>query len=89
MKNPLLILFLGGVVLTLGDLVMKKWVGNNQTLWYLAGLGIYLIGLMFLAQSFRLQNIAVASLLLVIFNIITLTLVSWLFLRKIYQYFRF
>lgn len=46
------------------------------------GFAIYLVGLMFLAQSFKFKNIAVASTIFVIFNVVTLALVSWLYFKE-------
>lgn len=79
---PLFLLFLGGLILTFGDIIMKKWVQTHHTVFYVVGLTIYLIGLNFLAQSFRFKNIAVASVIFVIFNVVTLALVSWLYFRE-------
>ena len=73
----IVLIFVGGLVLTVGDLIMKRWVGNGSLSLYFLGLGVYLIGMVFLSQSFRFKNIAVASLMLVLFNIISLLLVSW------------
>jgi len=79
---PFIILFIGGLVLTMGDIVMKKWVVNNNIPLFITGLAIYLIGLIFLAISFKYKNIAVASTIFVIFNIITLSLVSWFYFKE-------
>ncbi len=79
---PLLILFLGGVILTLGDLLMKEWVAQHKQLFYLLGLGLWIIGSIFLAESFKWTNIAVASMIEVIFNIVTLALASLLFFHE-------
>ena len=46
---------------------------------YVLGLAVYLVGLMFLVQSFKFENIAVASTIFVILNITTLLLVSWFY----------
>lgn len=77
-----LLLFAGGVVLTFGDLIMKKWVDTGNRNLYLFGLTIYFLGLNFLAQSFKYKNIAVASIIFVIFNVITLLLVSWIVYKE-------
>lgn len=79
---PLLILFGGGVVLTVGDIFMKEWVKNDSMVFYIIGILIYLVGMNFLAASFKFKNIGVASLILVLFNIIVLTIVSWLFFKE-------
>jgi multidrug transporter EmrE-like cation transporter len=81
--NPALILLLiGGIILTLGDLFMKKWVNTNSTLFYIVGLAVYLVGLNFLAHSFKYKNIAVASVIFVIFNVVTLSLVSYFYFKE-------
>lgn len=79
---PFIILFIGGSVLTVGDIVMKKWVVDNNSFLFIIGLAIYLVGLVFLAFSFKYKNIAVASVLLVIFNVLSLLFVSWFYFRE-------
>ena len=79
---PFLLLFIGGSVLTVGDIVMKKWVTNNNIFLFVEGLAIYLVGLIFLAYSFKYKNIAVASTIFVVFNIITLSIVSWFYFKE-------
>lgn len=79
---PLALLFIGGSILTVGDIIMKKWVASNNAYQFTAGLATYLIGLIFLAYSFRYKNIASASTIFVIFNIITLSIVSWLYFKE-------
>jgi len=78
----LLLLALGGLILTVGDICMKKWVNTNAYSFYFVGLAIYLVGLNFLAQSFKFKNIAVASVIFVIFNVVTLSFVSWLYFKE-------
>ncbi len=79
---PFILLFVGGSVLTVGDIVMKKWVVNNNIFLFVGGLAIYLVGLVFLAYSFKYKNIATASTIFVIFNIITLSIVSWFYFKE-------
>ena len=61
---------------------MKKWVNTQTHTWYIIGLIVYMIGMNFLAQSYRYKNIAVASVIFVIFNIITLAIVSRLYFKE-------
>jgi multidrug transporter EmrE-like cation transporter len=75
----LIILALGGIILTAGDLFMKKWVISNHLGLYVTGMIIYIVGLNFLAFSFKYKNIAVASVIFVLFNIITLILFSYFY----------
>lgn len=78
----LVILAAGGIVLTCGDLLMKKWVVSNNHFYYTFGLIIWLAGLMFLAASFKYKNIAVASVIFVLFNIFTLLIFSYLYFKE-------
>lgn len=79
---PLLLLLIGGIVLTIGDIIMKKWVISHSTYIYVIGLAVYLVAMNFLAQSFRYKNIAVASVIFVIFNVVVLSVVSWLYFKE-------
>ncbi|MDE1925246.1 MAG: hypothetical protein KGH79_03650 [Patescibacteria group bacterium] len=81
-----LLLLAGGALLTLGDVVFKYWLLHPHSLLYVAGLVLYLGGLIFLIASYRYQNIAVASAMLVLFNIATLALVSWLYFKEPLSY---
>ena len=75
----ILLTLLGGIILTVGDIVMKKWIINNNWYIFISGLLIWLLGNSFLALSFKYTNIAIASLWLVLFNIITLLFVSYFY----------
>ncbi len=79
---PLVLLAAGGIVLTAGDLLMKKWVITNQLWFYIGGLFIWLIGLNFLALSFKYKNIAVASVIFVLINVISLAIFSWFYFKE-------
>lgn len=79
---PLILLFVGGSVLTIGDIVMKKWVINSSIPIFAIGMVIYMVGMVFLAYSFKYKNIATASTIFVVFNIITLSFVSWFYFKE-------
>jgi multidrug transporter EmrE-like cation transporter len=82
MNIAIILLLIGGIILTLGDIMMKKWVNTNSYIFYIIGMIIYLVGLNFLAQSFKFKNIAVASVIFVIFNVVTLSIVSWIYFKE-------
>jgi len=82
MSIAIILLLIGGIILTVGDIFMKKWVNTNAHIFYFVGLVIYLIGLNFLAQSFKFKNIAVASLIFILVNIVTLSIVSWFYFKE-------
>lgn len=77
----LYLLIAGGLIFTVGDVLMRFWVGNNKWWYYVGGLAFYLLGVNFLAQSYRFRNIAVASSVIVVINIVTLTLFSWFYFK--------
>jgi multidrug transporter EmrE-like cation transporter len=76
------ILAIGGITLTVGDLFMKKWTLSNSYFIYIAGMISWIIGLNFLAFSFKYKNIAVASVIFVLFNIITLLFFSYIYFKE-------
>jgi multidrug transporter EmrE-like cation transporter len=61
---------------------MKEGVTTNKSLIYLGGMIFYIIGLNFLAFSFRYKNIAVASVIFVLINIITLIIFSYFYFHE-------
>lgn len=75
-------LILGGIILTIGDIFFKYWTKNPKNWLYVLGLVIYLVGLMFLVKSFKTHNIAVASVIFVVANVVTLGIVSWTFFNE-------
>ena len=79
---PFILLAIGGSILTVGDIFMKERVIKNTNVLFFSGLAIYIVGLIFLAYSFKYKNIAVASTMFVIFNIITLSVVSRIFFHE-------
>ncbi len=75
-------LVLGGIALTIGDIIFKFWVEKTLpylSIAYIGGLALYILGLIFLVESFKTQNIAVASAVFVLINISILAIVSWLY----------
>ena len=79
---PLMLLAIGGIILTVGDIMMKKWVVSNSWIVYAVGMIFWIIGLNFLAYSFKFKNIAVASVIFVLFNIVTLLIFSYFYFKE-------
>ena len=71
-----------GIFYTIGDVAMKKWITHPTIGMYLTGGLLYVIGMNFLAFSYRYKNIAIATALCVIVNIILLTIVSWAYFKE-------
>lgn len=82
MNIGLLLVLIGGLILTIGDVFMKQWSFNNNWLTFSIGLLTWTIGLVFLAFSFKYKNIAVASLIFSLSNVIFLTLLSWIYYKE-------
>lgn len=74
---PILMLFIAGVILTAGDFFMKKWVISSDISQFITGIIFYLVSMIILGFSFKFKNIAVASTMMVIFNVVSLLLMSW------------
>lgn len=82
MDPAIILLATGAFIDTLGDIIMKKWV-INKSIWIFAlGMFTYLVGLGFLAYSYNYKNIAVASVIFVILNIIMLSIASWFYFNE-------
>lgn len=75
---PVLLLFFGGIILTIGDIIIKKWTINNDYFLFSIGIFVYMVAMVFLAYSFKFKNIAVASTIFVVFNVVSLTIISWI-----------
>ncbi len=72
--NTIGILLAAGIILTIGDLFAGRWIQTKSRFLYTLVLVLYMIGLNFLIYSYKFEDIAVASIMMEIFNIVTLTL---------------
>jgi multidrug transporter EmrE-like cation transporter len=79
MSIAIILLAIGAFIDTLGDIIMKKWVINKSIWIFIFGMFTYLIGLGFLAYSYNYKNIAVASVIFVILNIVMLSIASYFY----------
>lgn len=76
-------LFVGGVFLTLGDIWAKKWVLLSDgkfsiaTGYYLVSLLFYGVGLTLFAFSLKHKNLAVATVIIIFFNIVTVLIAGY------------
>lgn len=88
--NHFIVIFiiLSGVILTIGDLIMKKWANGNKILFFVLGMLVYVVGMTFCAVSYKYKNIVESSMMIVLVNVSTLALVTTIYLREtlsIYQ----
>lgn len=71
-------MLIAGILLTVGDLVLNAWVisGDSWKL-YTVGIVFYFVALNFLARSYKFENIAIASVIMEVFNLITYLAISY------------
>ncbi len=81
-SNVLTWLFLAGCLLTVGDICQKESTLRHSTILFIAGICIWTLSTVILAYSYAFRNMAVATLLYVIFNILTLLIISWLWYNE-------
>lgn len=79
---PFSLILAGAIIDTIGDVVMKTWIVSGRKTVFIIGLLIYLVGLVFLAESYKGEKIPVASIIFVVLNVVILTLVSWLYFKE-------
>lgn len=79
---PLLLLIIGGIIVTGGDIIFKQWVITHKSSLYVLGLLVWLVGVLFLIESFKYKNIAVASLIFTVVNVVALIVISWIFFKE-------
>jgi multidrug transporter EmrE-like cation transporter len=80
--HALVLLTFGGIILTIGDIIFKFYALNSRWSLYAVGLLVYLIGEVLLVQTYKTENIAVASTVFVVANVISLLLVSCLYFHE-------
>ena len=74
-----LLLTAGGLILTVGDIIQKQWAVSGKIWMFWLGIAVWTVGFVFLAWSFKYKNMAIASVIFVLVNIISLLLVSWFY----------
>lgn len=79
---PIVLLFIGAIFSTIGDVFMKKWVLIKSPLLFVLGLICYLMGLVFLSFTYHYKNITVATLTFLILNILIFSLINWIYFKE-------
>ena len=75
------LLFLGGIILTIGDIFIKKWTIDNNVLNFLSGMALWIVALLLLAYTFKFMNVVSATFIEVLVNVITLVVADLLFFK--------
>lgn len=78
----LLIILIAGITYTVGDIFAKYWIKTSKSFYFVSIIFFFMIASIFLAYSFKYKNIAVASLIVTLFNIAILTLISWFYFKE-------
>ncbi len=78
----ILLVFIAGIGLTAGDVIVKKWATTGNSIYYVIGMVAYLIAIAFLAESFKYKNMAIANSICVGLNVVTLVIVSWFYFKE-------
>lgn len=75
--SPLIILLIGGVILTVGDIIAAEWVRSEGGIVLFAStMFFYIIAMIFLVASYEKEDIPVATVILITFNVIILSIVG-------------
>ena len=75
----MIFLIIAGGLLVTGDLTFRFWMNGENRILYFAGLFQYFAAMVLLVQSYRTHHIAIASVIMTIFNASVVTLILWLF----------
>jgi len=84
--NGMLLLIIGGAIITGGDILLKKWATNSGILFLLSGLSISLIGLLFLALGFKSKSLTIGNIIFVAVNMIVLVLAQVFYFKEALSY---
>ena len=82
---PFVILFVSGLVLTVGDLIFKSWAekGMGYDLLYVFGIVAYLTGSLLLVESYKHDvNIVVAGIVQILLNTIILVAFTYFYFHE-------
>ena len=72
------LLIAGGLLVT-GDLTFRFWMDGGSRFLYFIGLAQYFAAMTLLVQAYRTHHIAVASVIMTVFNAVVVTLILWRF----------
>jgi len=77
----MLLLILGGLILTIGDIFIKKWTIDNGLFNFFFVITLWIIALLLLAYTFRFMNIVSATFIEILVNVITLVFADYFFFK--------
>jgi multidrug transporter EmrE-like cation transporter len=72
--ETIIVMALSGATITIGDLFSGKWVKTDKKLFYALAFLFYIIGSIFLIYTYKSEDIVIATMVVEIINLVTLTL---------------
>ena len=80
---PYILIGVGGILYTIADIFCLKWLENTKIMgWWWGAIIAYSIGMIGLIESFKHIHIAIATVLIGVFNVVFLLIVSAVFFNK-------
>ena len=76
------ILITSGILLTIGDILMKLWIDKNNTSFFGLGLLTYFVSMFLLSLSYKYEKIAVASTIIEIINTVTIVIIFTIYFKE-------
>lgn len=70
---------LSGLFLTVGDILLRSWIAHPWPYGFWVSFAVYVVSIFLAMMSFFGENIAIATLLIVILNTITYLIVTYYF----------
>jgi len=67
---------IGGLIATCGDIISKKWIASGHPMFFLLGFLVYMLAILILMISFKHEHIVIATVLYILFNILSFIIVS-------------
>ena len=80
--DGLLLLVIGGAIITGGDILLKKWATSSNLIFLLGGLLISVVGLLFLALGLKSKSLAIGNIIFVAVNMIVLVLAQIFYFKE-------
>ena len=72
-------LIMAGVLLVGGDITFRFWLNGEPRFLYIIGLLQYFAAMVLLVESYRTHHIAIAAVIMTVFNASVITLILWRF----------
>ena len=75
-------LIVGGIISAFGDIFLKKWAIEEKFMYYIIGLFMYLVWVVFFSLTLKEKNLWVANTVLETTNIVAIVLISYFYFQE-------